>query len=63
MRFENSGRMMGESSFHFSSKFQSTVVNLLYNLLNSHAKQSEVKQSEKENVTPAMLFDITVYLC
>ena len=48
---------------HFSSKFQSTVVYLLYNLLNSHAKQSEVKQSEKENVASAMLFDITVYLC
>ena len=46
-----------------ASKFQSTVVYLLYNLLNSLAKQSEVKQSEKENVAPAILFVITLYLC
>ena len=41
---------MGESYFTLFFKVQSTVVYLLYNLLYSHAKQSEVKQSEKENV-------------
>ena len=47
-----------KATSHFSSKFQSTVVYLFYDLLDSHAKQSDVKQSEKENVAPAMLFDI-----
>ena len=55
LRFENSGRMTEKATLHFSSKFQSTVVYFLYNLLNSHAKQSE-----KENVAPVMLFDYTV---
>ena len=69
LRFENLGRMMGESYNTFLQSFNQLL--FIYFIICLIAIQSclkessdvKPKQSEKENVAPAMLFDITVYLC